>query len=123
MDKKDLLTQVIEHSEEKIYLINRPGLITVTARKSDHELIGTMIMDLISKPHINRLKMAISEALNSGKPVNCEVKGKFGGKKMGLHSCRISPILHGNKIGSAIIFASDLTAQGDLTQAEKIKSD
>lgn len=124
METTEFLKKAIEHSTEKIYLINQEGLITEAARQSDYDLIGKSITSCISKSHNDRMTSAIDEAFTYGKPVSCELKAWFGSEKMGWFSCRISPVLNGNEIQSAIVFASDITERraAHLAARDKARS-
>ena len=79
----DFLRTVIEHTPEHIFVINRKAIITVAPKQANKHLQKTSILSLIGPAHVERFRTAISDALQSDRPVNCDVKGTFGSGKTG----------------------------------------
>jgi len=110
-DRGDFFQLVVEHTDERIFLLSSTGSIMLSAAEVDRDAEGTFILDHVAKSHHNRLKRALDEALSSGRPVTCEIKGSLPGDKeaAGWFSCRLSPVLKEGDVKSLLLFAADIT--------------
>ena len=107
LDVTDFFKEIIEHTEETIFLINAAGTIIFTAQDATKDLEGKKFSDAVAKIHHKRIKRAIQDAFESKSAITCELKGRISTHRFSWFSCRISPVLKEDKVKSAVVFVAD----------------
>jgi len=122
-DVTEFFKEIIEHTEEFIFLINAAGTIIFTAQESTKDLEGKNFLDAVAKIHHKRLERAVEDAFESKNSITCELKGRISTHPFSWFSCRISPVLKEDKVKSAVVFVADITEHRtkELTYKKKIQ--
>jgi PAS domain S-box-containing protein len=123
LDVTEFFKEIIEHTEESIFLINAAGTIIFTAQEFTKDLEGKKFLDAVAKIHHKRLERAVQDAFESKSSITCELKGQISTPHFSWFSCRISPVLKEDKVKSAVVFAADITEPRakELTYKKKIQ--
>ena len=120
-DITDFFQKAIEHTAESIFLINAAGTVIFAAHEPNKQLEGKTFLKAISRAHHERISKAINNAFSSKRATTCDFKGTIGDSRSAWFSCRISPLLKGNEVSSALVFASDITKCRDQNLNDKKK--
>jgi PAS domain S-box-containing protein len=122
-DVTEFFKEIIEHTEEFVFLINASGTIIFTAQEATKGLDGKNFLDAVAKIHHKRLERAVQDAFESKSAITCELKGRISTHRFSWFSCRISPVLKKNRVKSAVVFAADITEHRakELTYKKKIQ--